>query len=345
MEIKPIKILSKNFRKNYNVCVSVSLFKMDDPYRDFGKYVAYFFRWIYSIPKDYFVRLYTDEITLKCKEFEKILKSNINHLEIFLYDYPEFKNVNGYHDGTFGSITRFLALFDSNLRKNVDYVWISDIDVPTYYFDKTYINTMKKRKADICYMSKSLYIRPWILDNIDYPLVNTKIIVTKNVKISKTLYDNFLKDILNKKYEKDYEQIIEWDKYRKKSVIGQNDKLFIYGFDEIYSNQILYKEMIKYKRLIVYHISLAFFNYIRKVKLELPNYDLINQITENVQKGDNSRILELLELNNKVYEYLSTKDLTFLGKRYEKALEDYKKYHKLINSKNKEFAVYLLVNP
>ena len=349
MEVYKLKVLNKVFRKNYNVCISISLFKMNDPYRDFGKYVAYLYNWIFKIPKNYFVRLYIDEVTLKSPEFEKIIESSFNNLEIFLYNYPEYKDNSGYHDGTFGSISRFLILFDNDFKKNysVDYIWISDSDVQPFYFDPALIKDMKNRRIDICYMSKSTYNVPWIPDSVDYPVINAKIIIKNDIKFSKYNFDKYLRDILDGKYKEMYDKIVTWNSYRtKKTVYNPNQKYFIYGFDEIYSNQILYKEFLNYKRLIIYYLDLALFQKIPTIDVNIPNYEIMDELNwKYILKGDNSKMKEYIELNDSAYEYLKTLPLTLLSTRMKKAYDDYKKYRPLLNSNNKEFAVFLLVNP
>ncbi len=204
---------------------------------------------------------------------------------------------------------------------------------------------MKSKKAQVCYMSKSIYDRPWILDDVDYPIINARIIIDKTVKFSKKIFDNYLKDILNGAYQSDFNKIIDWSKYSTKTRFGPNDKYFIYGFDEIYSNQILYKEIIKYKRLVVYQISLTSFKHVGKIELNIPNVNLLDDIEAEIYSGNNKRMKDFIKLNDEVYDYLSTKNLQPLNLRYRRGFEDYNKYSKYISNKNKEFSVYLLINP
>jgi hypothetical protein len=144
-----------------------------------------------------------------------------------------------------------------------------------------------------------------------------------------------------------YDKIVTWNSYRtKKTVYNPNQKYFIYGFDEIYSNQILYKEFLNYKRLIIYYLDLALFQKIPTIDVNIPNYEIMDELNwKYILKGDNSKMKEYIELNDSAYEYLKTLPLTLLSTRMKKAYDDYKKYRPLLNSNNKEFAVFLLVNP
>lgn len=67
---------------NYDTCISVCLFKMRDKYREFKKYIEPIFRWIKSIPKNSYVRLYVDASVLEDESFIKLLNSNVKNLEI-----------------------------------------------------------------------------------------------------------------------------------------------------------------------------------------------------------------------------------------------------------------------
>jgi hypothetical protein len=277
MKITPFKVLDPELRDSYNVCISCSLFKMDRPYADFNKYINYTFRWIDKLPDNYFVRIYTDNISFVSEEFSKILNKNYPFVEIFLYDYPEFQtsqNLEGlkYHDGTFGSIMRFAIFFDIDLRENynVDYFWVTDVDINNHHLDPVYINDLKRRKAQVGYASKACYLKPWIPDNLEYPIINYRVIIDKTVKISEKKFENFLENVILGKYVEIFEKVKDFNlKYSIRHRVDENvQKYFIYGFDELYTNTILIKEFSKYKTLVYYNVMLSDFQFLG---LKIPN--------------------------------------------------------------------------
>lgn len=323
--IIPLKVIDHN---PYNVCISISLFKMRYSYRDFEKYVSNLFRWIDKINPSYFVRLYTDKVSYETEAFQKIVEKNYPHLEIYIYNYPEFQDELGYHLGTFGSIIRYVSFFDKKLREEMDYIWTSDVDVFSHHFEK-HIETMKDKKVDINYYSKACYYRPWIPDSVDYPIINLRLIVSKNVKFSKAKFDNYLNNVLKGKY-KDLEETIR--KFNSESLshpINPLDKKFIYGFDEIYTNQILYSDICKYKRLVDYNMELKPFEHYVKIPHSKEMNDLRYDLWKNPKVVNKSVIFKLKKLNDEVHKVLSSEVKEFIP-RMKQCYNDYKKFgHKL----------------
>jgi len=328
----------------YNVCISVSLFKMRYAYRNFGKYVNNLFRWIDKLNPSYFVRLYTDKVTYEDSDFQRIVKKNIPHLEIYIYNYPEFQDDLGYHVGTFGSIIRFVSFFDKKLREEMDYIWISDIDVYFHHFEK-HIENMKAKKVDINYYSKACYYRPWIPDPVDYPIINLRLIISKNVKISKVKFDNYLSNVLNGKY-KDLEKTIrEFNIDSKTHNINPLDKTFIYGFDEVYTNQILYKEILKYKRLIDYNMELKPFEHYESIPYSKEMNDLRFELWKN-SKINKSIIFKLKNLNDKVYKVLDKKiveEYKIFIPRMNQCYKDYKKFGHKLDLNSSEYTSQIII--
>ena len=110
---------------SYEICISCSFFKMNNAYRKTTKYLEYFNKWFPIIPKSSYVRMYVDESILEDKDFIKLFNKNYKKLEIVFFEFEDFKN-GVYHDGTFGSIIRFLPLFNKPaLPKNIKYIWIN----------------------------------------------------------------------------------------------------------------------------------------------------------------------------------------------------------------------------
>lgn len=97
--------------KKYDIIISASLFMMKNSYRDFNVYIKQFLQWLPYIPRNSYVRLYVDQSVLNSDLFKELLEDKYKHLEIILYECEEFLDNEGFHDGTFGTIIRFIPLF------------------------------------------------------------------------------------------------------------------------------------------------------------------------------------------------------------------------------------------
>jgi hypothetical protein len=337
--IIPLKVIDHN---PYNVCISVSLFKMRYAYKNFGKYVNNLFRWINKINPTYFVRLYTDKVTYEDEEFKRILKSKIPHLEIYIYDYPEFQDDLGYHVGTFGSVIRFVSFFDEKLREEMEYVWVADVDTFPKHFEK-HIEDMKKKKVDVNYFSKACHYKPWNPISVDYPIINLRVIISKNVKVSKKKFDNFLTNVLNGRYQSIEKEIREYNKSSKKHQINPEDSIFIYGFDEIYANHILIKELSNYKRLIDYNIELKPLSYFIETPPTKELEDLRYEIFSSYKDSNKKSILKLKKLNDEIYYFLKNKDKNSLIPLMNQCYKNYPKYRNKLDMESLEFTTQIII--
>lgn len=262
MELQVIQPLNSN--KFYETCISVSLFKMNplQVYRDFSKYVNKFMDWVNYVPKTAFVRLYVDAPVLQDESFKRVTNKHISHLEIIQFKYAPFMDNDGYHDGTFGSVIRFLPLFDEKLKAK--YVWISDTDMTKSKFTNFYISEMKRQKAPISYVSSKCYFRDWIFLP-DFPIVNYRLIVdvkfiSKSREQIKANFFEFIRDVLSDKYSDIKNKIISYQVSSGKKTGAEFVKYFPYGFDELYSNEILLPVLSKYKRLINLDFNFGIFD-------------------------------------------------------------------------------------
>ena len=231
-----MKIKECNTSK-FQVCISTSLFKMENPYRSFDKYINKLMLWRKAIPKNAYIRLYVDASVLEETSFINLMKLNLYNLEVYLYECKELLDSSGiYHDGTFGSVVRFLPLIYKDVPKNVKYVWVTDTDMYPNMFRIDYLGQMMKVNVDISYASDACYNRPWIDSKNEYPIINKRVIVTSNflrkANIPKNLLDKFLQKVLNGEYTKIRDEIV-------KNSPRKSAEYFPYGFDELFTNKFL----------------------------------------------------------------------------------------------------------
>ena len=347
------------FYGNYEVCISCSLFKLNrygETYRDFYKYVNDFKKWINKIPKKSYVRMYVDESVLNDENFIKLFNKRYENLEIVLFEFEEFRItkkdqnnpsfegvdiIEGTHDGTFGTIVRFLPLYNlPKLPSNVKYIWISDIDLPYNIFSYDNILDLKKYKADISFFSSACNNREWFPPEVKYPIGAGKIIVSRNVKFDIEDFYNFLNDVVKGKYESVKNKIME--SRRKVNYHFAPAKYFTYGFDELFVNTYLYHTITEYKYLVYYEISLDNYKYIK----EFPNYQEYSRLKESMWRNPDLNTyknkLKLKYYNDKYYSII--KEVKVNDERLKLCRKEYTKYsNKIVKNPNTNWGLTTLI--
>jgi hypothetical protein len=207
--------------------LSCSFFTMQDAYRDVSFYKDYLESLINKkskLLKGFELRIYTDD---SGKEIVLDLAKNHNHVSVHHYNYPAFKEGNG-HTGTFGTLVRFLPLFETGL----EIVWITDIDVAYPIIDPNTIRQMKNLNRDFYVNSFFCYERkPWIA-GVKYPIVAYKVISFKT--FPRQLLTRFITKLTNGDYKDVIENINNYNERKK-----PNNR-FPYGMDEYFINKIFY---------------------------------------------------------------------------------------------------------
>jgi len=322
-------------KTRYECCISVSFFKMiKGGYKQ--NYIQKFLQWIPHIPKKCFVRMYIDESVFSDPDFTKILELNAP-IEIYIFKDKRFLLEDGiHHDGTFGTMARFLPLFDEKL--DVNFVWITDMDSYKSDFRDHYLTSMKKQKADVSYNSQACYARYWIPKEVDYPIINDKIIIAKDITISKYKFNKFLKDVYDGKFTELKNKI---ESVRKR-IATQDIKLFTYGFDEYYTNHILYKELLDTKRIVYYNLSLKSIG--TQIPGMLKNYKQIELIEEKLWNNVNPSLnIALKKEFEKVRKDIDNEKLND-SYRLTKCLQDFDLYKDKLDLQEK-FSTVLVLTP
>ena len=211
--------------------LSCSFFRMSSGYRDFGKYQSHFYRFLGQTRrlKDFETRVYVDNTT---KEFCLKASEGMNHISIYHFDCPEFREGDG-HIGTFGTFARFLPLFE----KGHDIVWISDIDVPDSFLNIQFLDILDQSGADVFIHNFLCYTRkPWA--NVEYPILAGSFI--SKIQFPKQSMTRFLNNLLKGTYD---ELISEINAYNTRK---QPNAIAPYGIDEYFLNTVLYKYIAKH---------------------------------------------------------------------------------------------------
>jgi len=316
--LTPIKEIDTS---KYEVMISCSLFKMVNPYKSFKeKYLDRLSTWINQLPSKTYVRLYVDASVLD--DIDILMEEVNDKLEIIMFQFDDFLMEDGiHHDGTFGSIVRFMSFYDEFRPRNIKYIWITDIDIYPRVVDEKFLKNMIKEKADVSYLSMVCYNKPWISE--DFPVIAYRIIVNvNNVKLDfNNTFIKYLIDVKNNKYSYIYDEIkIYYENDPPKKNSFNVIKYFPYGFDELFIDKILLKEFNKYKRYISVVIHLFDFKKRLEDKNKIKEYIKLNQIIWDYQYHPTIKTKKVfLEYVEEIYDLVKDEECV---KKYGKFLKN-----------------------
>jgi len=193
---------------------------MEDAYRSFEKYQTHLKRFLGQVKqlKDFEVRIYTDDTGS-----EYALKVAGENVSVIHFDCPEFREGRGYI-GTFGTLVRFLPLFEKH-----EIVWIADIDIPDFFVGQKNLDEMFKNKCDFKLSSRICYERK--VYGRKYTMEAGRLISI--VQLPKRLLTSFITKLIDGKYEKEIQELNAQNTRKPFSK-------FPYGVDELFLNWPVY---------------------------------------------------------------------------------------------------------
>jgi hypothetical protein len=204
--------------------VSCSFFTMQDAYRPVEQYQKNFMKFLRqtSHMTDFEIRVYTDD---SAKDFLLEATKNISNVAVLHYDYPPLREKKG-HIGTFGTIVRFLPMFEEGL----DIVWTSDVDVPDNYIDTRFLSLMHKHNISvfyhthICYKQRKPYGR-------NYTILGGASVFKQT--FPKAMLTRFINKLTNGELENVIKNLNDYNKNKPPSKVP-------YGIDEQFMNTGIY---------------------------------------------------------------------------------------------------------
>jgi len=244
----------KNLPKKKIDIISACLFKLDNGYRDFSKYIegGKNVKKLADKLNMYFVLFIDDSIYNNKEIYDKLINNIYDKKTIIIkYDCPKFKNDNGYHKGLFGTLVRFFPLFDfpNNPFKKImicdmDYKYKNNIDpLCTNY------NLLKQTKGEFVFNIYSTLPEDVGKDFIylTVPFRNIKehfgfLAGSFCCNLKKKFDHNIIINYINTLMDKSS------DLYKTMYSLTQHheiDDTFTYGVDEYFFNNILYYHMKK----------------------------------------------------------------------------------------------------
>lgn len=201
--------------------ISVSFFTMKDAYRPVNKYRNSLINFLNNVSRkrpEFSVRVYTDdsakdECIRIAKEFPKV--------SVYHFNLPALREEVG-HIGTFGTFARFLPLFE----KELDIVWVSDIDIPEHWLDKVPTSEFNY-KTNICY-DRKVYAQKYTI------LAGT---VVSRITFPKQVLTRFI----NRLIKGDFAEIVS-----KLNDGKRPDSKIPYGIDEVFMNMSIYNYLVNH---------------------------------------------------------------------------------------------------
>jgi len=231
--------------------LSVCFFTMKDAYRAKEKYERYFIKFLYQkrVLKGFETRVYTDD---SGKDFIMDAVKDDLFVSVYHYNYTPLREEIG-HIGTFGTMMRFLPLFEPGLT----IVWISDIDIPGYYLDPSFLTVNR----DFIFRSFPAYKIG--LYNRPYSIVANMIISFKT--FPKELFYKYIQDLTHP--EGKLKLYIE-NQNKQNELAKKPYSKIPYGIDEYFMNNIMYDYIITslFKTYIVLDYGQVF-TYLRYTKM------------------------------------------------------------------------------
>lgn len=300
----------------YNV-FSVVVFLMEQSYKDPIKkyfenlrtYVS-IFRKLFG--ETFYLRIYYDKsiytpihknddinkyITKKLTVFIDEL-NKYDYIQLVEYNCPKFLYKNIYHLGLYGTLQRFLPMFDFPENKNIDTVIIADVDshLRTVELFRRQCDFMKENNYKFLYGSSckplQLYRRTGKLtrETNDYWMSAGRIITS--IKFPRKLLLDFQETLLSnneeirKYFNRDYE-------YKKIYPTHDIQYVYSYGIDEYFLNHSFRDYMIEKNMQIVV-------NCVPRIIQIFWTHQMINDDYKNISKEDEDLLLhEFSEIFNK----------------------------------------------
>jgi hypothetical protein len=198
------------------------------------------------------------------------------------YNFPPFREESG-HVGTFGTLIRFLPLFEPGLET----VWVTDIDVPDSYLDPIILTKMKDAKTEfsfrtfLCYETK-VYGRK-------YTILAGTMISFRTFPIE--LFTHFL-NLLVQPPSSIKTMFSKLNKLNLANTHRNFSKSKLpFGVDEVFTNSTFYNYLVRNEipcyiiKDYIIHIGRYLKEHITKKELKLiDNYVYSNRSRENFNK-------------------------------------------------------------
>jgi hypothetical protein len=321
----------KQPKKDYKNLLSCVFFAMKVSYRDFSKYENYLISFCENAQKfdNYLIRIYVDKSTKDNKILHE-MADKYDNIEIVEYICNEFL-MEGFHNGTFGTLVRLYPLFDKNDKHEI--IRIMDLDmVESYFLDKEE-NKMNKYNLDYFFLTFIGYFKEWVNPEV-YTNMAAGFIISK-IKFPLDIFNGYLEELyINDPKSKTIKMI---NKIREETQFKykETNNYLPYGIDELFLNYYIYPYITKNKIPYGMRAELfpsQFFNYIKyNAEISEKELDKINKLNKYLMfnyYGNNyhykKNIIAFFSLIEQYVGKIDSRfdDLVFKAKKYKNYFYD-----------------------
>ena len=290
VKVDNIKVVNRQTK--HLICCS--LFKMKNSYKDFSMYTEGIYEILNfydSSGQDIIFRIYFDESLDEEESWKEVLQEieKREYTELVKYECERVKE-GKFHDGVFGTLMRFLPLFDSEKEKKwniyscVDVDWKQETDADFFKIVEFFEKSKQKFfiKLPKCY-DKKPWIEPYKTKGHSLAIIasgfSTKITFSKNLLL------NFLLDIMKK--GKVFQKFM--DNYKNVAKIFEkniSNDMFIYGVDEYFLGEVILKNIAKKKiDVLIYHWWITYTGLLVQIRKANNNFKDLTQDQEERWKN------------------------------------------------------------
>lgn len=260
---------------NYNIVSSV-IFRLEDNYKPMNEYYNKLEKFI-KIFKETFVgfyfRIYFDNSIIKHtdnklinEEIDTIWRplliklKKLSFVQLCWYEHKDFLKSKNFHKGVFGTIIRFIPIFDYEFNNNIDIIIISDVDVNHKYLNYTkksltYCIDNKLRfffRTSYCKHSSGYHTVTAKLVNTWLRVMAGTVIINK-FKFPIKIIDLFFNQLYTKNYDEHLLNFINLKEFSIHTHKTKTELIFKYGIDEVFSMYLL--EYIINNKIIFGYVS------------------------------------------------------------------------------------------
>ena len=209
--------------------LSLSIYKMLDTYRPFEVYFKAFKNILPELSTKqtiFDIRVYFD---YSChKEIEPFIKE-YPAIEFYKFNYPKLRT-GDYHHGVFGKLLGYYPIFHDYY--DYEYIYVTDVLFEFKWYEFDDINFVIDKKIDTFY---------YLLPKSHEKKNKIKLPLLTKIKIDKSLFDNYLNDIVNGLFDDYITNMLNDVKYL---VTYHYDVKFPYGMDSYFINNIAYDQLL-----------------------------------------------------------------------------------------------------
>lgn len=272
---KYCEIKNNNYKGNTKYLLSASLFLLSNSYKGSRRYIDGLKK-IYEfiqINKDFTLRIYYDDSIYKDSNYyyiiHKLLK-NKDRIELVKFKCTQFMTNTKIHKGTFGTLLRFLPLFE---KSNYKIIYIIDIDDLSYDYIKFYFKKLEKDNVNFYFYAFNDYESRYDYQfNNKFNNVVLGNIYVKDYRFDMNIFTDFLEYLLSNN-----ELFIKIKKINQKFYGSNNirsDIIETYGIDEYFLNKLLVNTL---KESQVYFLKESYY-----IKYFLDNLIIYDSIPYNI---------------------------------------------------------------